>query len=111
MARIEKPWGYEVHWALCDKYCGKILHIKPNSRLSLQYHKEKEETIYVMSGILSLWESDNEEFVQKLPPGSVYHVKPRQVHRFGADKTDVVLIEVSSPEIDDVVRIRDDYKR
>jgi len=111
MARIEKPWGYEVHWALCDKYCGKILHIQPNHRLSLQYHKEKEETIYVMSGVLILWESDNEEFSQTLGPGSVYHVKPGQVHRFGAGTTDVVLMEVSSPEIDDVIRIRDDYKR
>lgn len=109
--KVDKPWGYEIHWANCEKYVGKILSINPHHRLSLQYHQVKEETIYVMSGVLILWESDDEETGKFLGPGSVYHVKPNQVHRFGAGNQPVMLMEVSSPEIEDVVRIKDDYKR
>jgi len=109
--KIEKPWGYEIWWANTEKYAGKFLHINPESRLSLQYHENKEETIYVMKGDLKLWESEDDEDFKILNPGSVYHVKPSQVHRFGADKTSVMLCEVSSPEVDDVVRILDDYER
>lgn len=109
--RIDKPWGFEIHWANCDSYVGKILSIAPHHRLSLQYHVKKEETIYVMSGVLILWESDQEDAGKMLGPGSVYHVKPNQIHRFGAGNQPVMLMEVSSPEIDDVVRIKDDYKR
>ena len=109
--KIEKPWGYEIWWANSEKYAGKFLHINPNSRLSLQYHEIKEETIYVMKGTLSLWESENDKDVKFLNPGSVYHVSPGKVHRFGAGSESVMLCEVSSPELDDVVRLSDDYKR
>jgi len=109
--KIEKPWGYEIWWANSDKYAGKFLHINPESRLSLQYHEKKEETIYVMKGVLFLWENKNDEEFKTLNPGSVYHVKPGTVHRFGAGKEGVMLCEVSSPELDDVVRLSDDYKR
>ena len=108
--KIEKPWGYEIIWARTDKYVSKFLHINPNSRLSLQYHKEKEETIYVMSGNLKLQigKTGKEKFVG---PGTVIHVEPEKVHRFGAGDQPVTLCEVSTPELDDVVRLEDDYKR
>ena len=110
MEKIEKPWGYEVIWAKTDKYVAKFLHINPHSRMSLQFHKEKEETIYVMSGELKL-QLDKSDSFQLLGPGSIHHVKPGDVHRFGAGARQVMLCEVSTPELDDVVRLDDDYKR
>jgi len=111
--RKEKPWGYEVIWANPESktYIGKILSIKPHHRLSLQYHEKKEETIYVMSGVLILWEGDDNTDYLHLPPGTVYHVKPNQIHRFGAGASSVMLMEVSTNYLNDVVRIEDDYKR
>jgi mannose-6-phosphate isomerase len=113
MRKIEKPWGYEEIWAETDKYLGKILTILPGQRLSLQYHEKKEETVYVMSGKLIVWLSEDENNKLILNKGTTYHVKPGQVHRFGAPKGRVLtkLIEVSTPELDDVVRIKDDYQR
>ena len=107
---IEKPWGFENRWAINEKYLGKILHINRGHRLSLQYHKVKDETIYVLSGVLSLHLG---AYVVTLMEGESYHIRPGVVHRFEApeDGTDVVLIEVSTPEIDDIVRLEDDYKR
>ena len=110
MEKIEKPWGYEIIWAKTDKYVAKFLHINPYSRMSLQFHKEKEETIYVMAGELKL-QLDKSDSFQMLGPGSIHHVKPGDVHRFGAGTQPVVLCEVSTPELDDVVRLADDYKR
>ena len=113
MRKIEKPWGYEEIWAETDKYLGKMLIILPGHRLSLQYHEKKEETVYVMSGKLIVWLSEDENNKLILNKGTTYHVKPGQVHRFGAPKGSVLtkLIEVSTPELDDVVRIKDDYQR
>jgi len=110
MEKIEKPWGYEVVWAKTDKYVAKFLHINPKSRLSLQFHQKKEETIYVMTGqlVLQLGEDSEETLVG---PGAIVHIKPGQVHRFGASMQPVMLCEVSTPELDDVVRLQDDYKR
>jgi mannose-6-phosphate isomerase-like protein (cupin superfamily) len=107
---IEKPWGFENRWAINEKYLGKILHINRGHRLSLQYHKIKDETIYVLSGVLSL---HLEHSVATLAEGESYRIRPGVVHRFEAPEggTDVVLIEVSTPEIDDVVRLEDDYRR
>ena len=110
MENIEKPWGYEVIWAKTDKYVAKFLHINPHSRMSLQFHKEKEETIYVMSGELKL-QLDKSDSFQLLGPGSIHHVKPGDIHRLGAEVNPVMLCEVSTPELDDVVRLADDYKR
>jgi len=108
--KIEKPWGYEVIWAKTDNYSAKFLHINPNSRLSLQYHKEKEETLYVMAGNLVFQLGDGEP--EKVSgPGSIIHVKPGIVHRFGAASSPVMLCEVSTSELDDVVRLADDYNR
>jgi mannose-6-phosphate isomerase len=107
---INKPWGHELIWAKTDLYIGKILFIRSGNRLSRQYHKQKEETVYVLSGVLIVWEEeDNEYFL--LGKGSSYHVEPLQIHRFGAGEEDVRLIEVSTPYLDDVVRLQDDYQR
>jgi quercetin dioxygenase-like cupin family protein len=105
---VDKPWGYEHIWAKTDKYVGKLIHINPNSRLSLQYHNEKQETIYVLKGNLSL---DLEDSSMLLLPGDTYHIPPGLVHRFGALDEEVELMEVSTTELNDVVRIQDDYKR
>ena len=111
--KTDKPWGYEVLWACPDSgaYVGKIMCINTNQRMSLQYHDKKEETIYVMSGVLKLWESEDDKLYTDLPPGSVYHVKPKQVHRFGAGNGNVMLIEISTNYLSDVIRLKDDYKR
>ena len=109
--KTDKPWGHEILWAQTKDYVSKIMCIEPHQRMSLQYHNKKEETIYVMSGVLILWESKEEESFKNLGPGTVYHVKPGQVHRFGAGQGVVMLIEVSTNHLDDVVRIKDDYQR
>lgn len=113
MRKIEKPWGYEEIWAETNSYLGKILTILPGHRLSLQYHEIKEETIYVLSGKLIVWLSEDESNKLILNKGATYHVKPGQVHRFGSPSGNTLtrLIEVSTPENDDVVRLVDDYKR
>ena len=105
-----KPWGHEELLALTDSYAMKRMVINPNSRMSLQYHEKKEETIYVVSGCLSIWESEG-GMTKELFPGDVYHVKPAQIHRFGATDSQVVLIECSTTELEDVVRLEDDYQR
>ena len=80
--KIKKPWGHELIWAETNDYVGKIIHIDPGHRLSLQYHETKEETVYVLSGQLALWTSaDNNNYIV-LGEGAAYHVKPGQIHRF-----------------------------
>ena len=113
MRVVEKPWGRETIWADCDRYAAKFMFIKKGHRMSLQYHEKKEETIYVLSGKLYIWFSEDEDNKITLNEGAVYHVKPGQIHRFGAPKGNIItkLIEVSTPELDDVVRLKDDYKR
>ena len=111
---IDKPWGYEKLWAHTDKYAGKLLHIKEGRQISRQYHKEKEETIYVMSGFLTLEIGKGKNMITKeLRSGDSYHIEPRVIHRFCCplDRPPVTLIEVSTPELDDVVRLEDDYGR
>lgn len=114
MSRIVlKPWGYEEIWAETDKFVGKILYIDPEQRLSLQYHNQKIETIRVLYGKLKLVYGKKEDaLVEKfLTPGETFHVERGLIHRFCADNHPVALIEVSTPELDDVVRITDDYSR
>jgi len=111
---IKKPWGSEEIWAHTDKYVGKILYINPNSKLSLQYHNEKEETIRVLRGTLYLHHQakDSERIaILRMVEGDVYHVPVGHIHRFEAGDEAVELIEVSTPQLDDVVRISDDYNR
>lgn len=112
MRIVQKPWGHEEIWAETPKYVGKYLHIKAGHRLSRQYHEQKEETIRVLSGklVLEIGTGDNMIFTS-LSVGEVFHVTPLTVHRFGAGDEDVVLVEVSTPELNDVIRIADDYSR
>ncbi len=110
MKIIEKPWGFEHIWAETEGYVAKMLHIEPKQRLSLQYHEIKEETVYVLEGTLLNW-TDEGSPPQKFVAGTVLHVNPKQVHRFGAGKELVRLMEVSTPHLDDVVILEDDYKR
>jgi len=111
---IEAPWGYQEIWAHTQNYVGKILYINPHSRLSLQYHNQKEETIRVLKGTLYLHHTikgNDHIIVTKLVEGDVYHVPVGQVHRFEAREEAVELVEVSTTQLDDVVRIEDDYSR
>jgi quercetin dioxygenase-like cupin family protein len=107
----EKPWGHEILWASCERYAGKILFIKKGHRLSRQYHEKKEETIRVLEGTLKLELGEKGENVQILRRGLSYHVVPGTVHRFCAEDDDVTLVEVSTTELDDVVRLEDDWGR
>jgi len=107
--KVEKPWGHEIRWAINDKYLGKILHINAGQRLSLQYHEVKDETIYVLEGTLIVHGKDN---ITILDQGDSLRIQPGTIHRFCAPPSDhVKLVEVSTPEIDDVVRLEDDYGR
>lgn len=112
--RIDKPWGYEIWWARTERYVGKLLHINAGESLSLQYHNVKDETIMVQSGTL-LFETgskDDPAALKKteMTPGAVFHITPGTVHRM-TGVTDVDLVEVSTPELDDVVRLEDRYGR
>jgi mannose-6-phosphate isomerase len=107
--KVDKPWGYEIHWAKTDKYVGKLLFIKAGQRLSKQYHETKEETVFVLKGPLLNY--DENDKVTEIYAGDSFHVKAGQIHRFGAADTNVELIEVSTPELEDVVRLEDDYNR
>lgn len=111
MRRVIKPWGHEDIWAETEKYVGKIMKINAGHRMSLQYHDLKEETVYVNEGTLRIWHSDNESDFTDIVAGQIYHVPPKTVHRFGATSAPVLLTEISTPELDDVVRLADDYKR
>ena len=111
--RVEKPWGYELHFALVDgTYCGKVLHVTRGHALSLQYHERKEETICVQTGRL-LFEvgtgNDDLESFELLPDESV-HIRPGVRHRMTAI-VDTVVLEASTTELDDVVRLDDRYGR
>ena len=109
--RVEKPWGYEVIWAKADRYVGKILHIEPGHVLSLQYHNKKDESIYVLSGEIILRIQQGERVMERrVRAGEAFHVPPKQIHQFEAVVvTD--LLEASTPELDDVVRLKDRYGR
>jgi mannose-6-phosphate isomerase-like protein (cupin superfamily) len=110
--RVDKPWGHEIIWSLTDRYAGKILVIEQGERLSLQYHERKLESIYVLSGLLRLTLSDDDGVlgVEDIGPGEARLINTGRVHRFEAlERTE--LFEVSSPELDDVVRLSDDYGR
>lgn len=108
-----KPWGYEKIIAHTKNYVVKVMMINPGQRMSLQYHKEKEETIFVHSeGPLVLWTSEDDNDFKIIKKGDWFHVKPDTVHRFGATEKDhCILVECSTTELEDVVRLADDYSR
>jgi mannose-6-phosphate isomerase len=111
--RIEKPWGYELIWALTDQYCGKILFVREGESLSLQFHRKKDESWLVHSGRTQLEmgkpgdKTPNSEIVG---PGAAFRIPPGTIHRIKALE-DTTIIEVSTPQLEDVVRLEDRYGR
>ena len=112
MRRVEKPWGHELIWAHTDRYVGKILHIKAGESLSLQYHRQKDETLYLQAGRMTVEIASEGEALRPHPmgPGDVLHISPGLRHRMIAIE-DCDVFEVSTPELDDVVRLEDRYGR
>jgi mannose-6-phosphate isomerase len=110
--RVEKPWGHEIWWAHTDEYAGKILAVNAGHALSLQFHHEKDETSYLLSGRLRLTRGASEEELeeQEIEPGQAWRVEPGTVHSIEALEDSVVL-EVSTPQLKDVVRLQDCYGR
>ncbi len=111
--RIEKPWGYELHWVEEDKpYMGKVLHIQAGKRLSLQYHDKKQESWFLMSGQAKIiWGDKDGNLVEtEMQPGCGYTCQTGQKHRL-VGITDCDIIEVSTPEIGNTYRLEDDYAR
>jgi mannose-6-phosphate isomerase len=112
MRRVEKPWGHELVWAETDRYVGKILHIRAGEKLSRQYHTRKDETFLVIRGAMDLeiGRPPAVEVKRLEHGGGAFHCTPNTVHRMVA-VTDVDVVEVSTPELDDVVRLEDAYGR
>ena len=111
ITHVPKPWGYELIFAHTDRYVGKILHINQGESLSLQYHEMKEETLYVVDGELKLTiEHDGDRRELPLRKGEAFHIPPRLIHRMYA-VVDTDVAEVSTPELQDVVRLEDRYGR
>ena len=109
--RVDKPWGYELIWAHTARYVGKILHINKGHRLSYQYHNRKDETIRLLSGVLEVeTEIAGKRTKLALKEGECLHIEPLMRHRMIAIE-DCDVLEVSTPELEDVVRLEDDYKR
>ena len=109
---VPKPWGHEIIWGETKDYVGKLLYIDQGHKLSRQYHETKEETIMVIGGTLLLEVGIGERMESyDLKRGENFHITPGMVHRFCAPYGDVEVVEVSTPHLDDVVRIEDDYKR
>jgi mannose-6-phosphate isomerase-like protein (cupin superfamily) len=112
---IVAPWGWQEIIQKNDKYVMKQIHINPGKRLSLQYHENKTETIFCMSDEAIVWTKRSAEDTETkkitLKYGEAFHVQAGQIHRFTAGFKAVDLIEVSTPELDDVVRLEDDYNR
>jgi mannose-6-phosphate isomerase-like protein (cupin superfamily) len=110
--QVDKPWGRELIWALTDRYCGKVITIEAGRRLSLQYHEQKVESLLVLSGRLRLHleNAAGAMIIRELGPGESAHVPVGRRHRFEAIER-VELVEVSTPELGDVVRVEDDFGR
>jgi mannose-6-phosphate isomerase-like protein (cupin superfamily) len=111
--RVEKPWGHELIWALTDVYCGKVLHVKAGQALSLQFHREKDESWLVQSGRAKLELGAAGETMlhqEVVGPGAAFRYRPGTVHRVTALE-DTTILEVSTPHLDDVVRLEDLYGR
>ncbi|MFA6955491.1 MAG: cupin domain-containing protein [Thermoanaerobaculia bacterium] len=109
--RVPKPWGFEIIWSVTGKYVGKVLHVNKGESLSRQYHEMKDETLYVIAGkvVLELQRGEERESMT-LAVGEAFHITPLTIHRIEAiEDTDIV--EVSTPEIHDVVRLEDRYGR
>lgn len=112
MRTVEKPWGHELIWAHTERYVGKILHIRAGHALSLQFHREKDETIHLQRGRMRFehFHEGEEPAVTELLPGQSFHITPGLRHRMVAIE-DCDVLEASTPELDDVVRLEDRYGR
>jgi len=111
--RVEKPWGHELIWAVADEYVGKILFVRAGHSLSLQFHNEKDESWYVQSGRAQLELGDAGQGVlntEVIVAGASFRFRPGTVHRVTALE-DTTILEVSTPQLDDVVRLEDKYGR
>jgi mannose-6-phosphate isomerase-like protein (cupin superfamily) len=111
--RVDKPWGYELIWAVTDIYIGKVLFVKAGESLSLQYHDLKDESWLIQSGRarIELGAVGDEELAEEVVgPGAAFHYTPGTVHRITAVE-DTTILEVSTPHLDDVVRLADSYGR
>lgn len=110
--KVEKPWGYELWWAHTDKYVGKIIHVNKGQSLSYQYHEVKDETIYLHNGemLMEIQEVGGEREQRVMQPGSAIRITPYTKHRMTAI-TDCDILEASTPEVEDVVRLEDKYGR
>ncbi len=106
-SKVDKPWGYELRWAVTDRYLGKILHVNRGEALSLQYHERKDECILLQAGLLDM-ELNGQ--VHRMRPGDTVHITPGTRHRMTAVE-DSDIFEVSTPEMEDVVRLDDRYGR
>jgi mannose-6-phosphate isomerase-like protein (cupin superfamily) len=109
---VDKPWGHELIWAETERYVGKILHVKAGERLSLQYHVKKDETVMVLSGrmLFEHFREGEPPVSTELGPRQPFHITPGLRHRMIALE-DCDIVEVSTPELDDVVRLEDKYGR
>ena len=110
--RIEKPWGYELIWAETDEYVGKILHVTAGEALSLQYHEVKDETFFLLEGqlLLQVGLSIEDLSEYRMLEGQSFHMRSQTIHRMIAE-TDSDILEVSTPHLDDIVRLEDRYGR
>lgn len=108
---VPKPWGHETIWGHTDRYVGKILHIKAGHALSVQYHNKKDETVHLLSGELLYRVQVGDELEDMhLKAGESFRISPGTIHQMEAT-TDCDILEVSTPELDDVVRLSDRYGR
>ncbi len=111
--RVDKPWGYEIIWAESEQYVGKILFVRAGQALSLQFHTVKDETVYVHEGKVQ-WEIGDPGAttldVEVVGPGASFRIRPGTIHRMTAIE-DTLMLEVSTPQLDDVVRLEDRYGR
>lgn len=113
VVHVDKPWGHETIWAHTEHYVGKILHVKAGHALSVQYHERKDETVFLLSGVLKYWvrlDPAGELEEQRLQQGDAFRITPGTVHYMEA-VTDCDVLEASTPHLDDVVRLKDRYGR
>jgi len=112
VTHVPKPWGWEKIWANTDRYVGKILHINAGHALSVQYHVRKDETVYLLAGQLKYWVRDENGEMRdmNLTVGEAFRITPGTVHYMEA-VTDCDILETSTPDLDDVVRLKDRYGR
>jgi mannose-6-phosphate isomerase-like protein (cupin superfamily) len=111
-SRVDNPWGYELRWGITDRYAGKVLHVKKGESLSLQFHERKDEYQYVVTGAVDIELGGPDGVLEKyrMQAGDTLHIPPGTRHRITAVE-DTDIFEVSTPEIDDVVRLEDRYGR